>query len=65
MKKARATQIGDQSVRASGDESSLDAQVSEGYEGGRDYSPDSSLMSMRQGPKQYSFWINLKISEQK
>jgi len=65
MKKARATQIGDQSVRASGDESSLDAQVSEGHEGGRDYSPDASLASMRRGPRQYSFWINLKISEPK
>jgi len=65
MKKARATQIGDQAARAGGDESSLDAQVSGGYEGERDYSPESSLASMRRGPKQYSFWINLRISEPK
>ena len=65
MKKARAAQVGDQAVRARGDESSLDTQVSGGDEEGRIYSPDSSLMSMRRGPKQYSFWINLKISEQK
>jgi hypothetical protein len=65
MRKARAGQMGDQAVRASGEESSFDAQVSGGYEGGRDYSPDSSLMGMRGRPKQYSFWINLKISESK
>jgi hypothetical protein len=65
MKKARAAQVGDQAVRARGDESSLDTQVSGGDEEGRIYSPDASLASMRRGPRQHSFWINLKISEPK
>jgi hypothetical protein len=65
MKKARATQVGDQAVRAGGDESNIDEQVGGDHEGGQEYSPNSSLAAMRRGPKQYSFWINLKISAPK
>jgi hypothetical protein len=65
MKKARATQIGDQAVRAGGEESDFNDQIGADREGGRDYSPESSLTAMRGGPEQYSFWINLKISEPK
>lgn len=57
MRKARPAQMGDQAVRASGEESSFDAQVSGGYEGGRDYSPDSSLMGCGADPNSTAFGL--------
>ena len=66
MKKQRAAQLGDQGVQARSGESDLGSQLSSGYEGGGgDMSGGGSLSAMRRGPKQYSFWVNLKFGEQK
>jgi len=62
MKKARAAQIGDQGVQARAGESSLESQL-HGEGGGEMGGGGGSLTAMRRGPKQYSFWINLKLGE--
>jgi len=64
MKKQRAAQIGDQGARASAGESDLESQLG-GGEGADFRAPSASLAGMRRGPKQYSFWLNLKIADKK
>jgi hypothetical protein len=66
MKKQRLAEVGDQGARATAGATNLEGQISGEHEGGGDFrSGESSLTGVRRGPKQYSLWINLKISEQK
>jgi hypothetical protein len=65
MKKNRAAQIGDQNAQARAGDTSLSGQVGSEREGGGDMAPGASLSGLRRGPKQYSFWVNLKVSAQK